>query len=412
MVVYTNRSQHTQTPVHPPLAPLTNPGYRDTILPTYLDSLGISPNSVSRLAVTPGWRLAKQRPAQGGESMKIAVDAMGGDHAPAEIVRGAVAGSRQFGVDILLVGPKDQLERELASTDLAGASLEIVHTDQWLAEGEHPGYALRQKRQASVFVAARLVKEGKADAMLSAGPTGGVTVAAMMLLGTIEEMSRPVVGGPFLGFAPETVLLDLGANVDCQPYQLVDFAIIGAVYAEKMMGISHPTVAILSVGAEEGKGNQQVLEAYSLLKQSGLNFIGNVEGYDIPLGRANVIVCDGFVGNILVKFTENLGKTTCRWLQERLAGKLAADELEVLTGELLRQTSAADATGGGPLWAVDGVVCVAHGRSRAPEIAMTVGQARAAVEKDLVGAFKRELAAARQRLGRPEGQPPGPPAAP
>jgi glycerol-3-phosphate acyltransferase PlsX len=211
-------------------------------------------------------------------------------------------------------------------------------------------------------------------------------------------MSRPVAGGPFLGFAPDTLMLDLGTNVDCQPYQLLDFAIMGTVYAQKMMNIPNPTVALLSVGTEEGKGNEMVKESFPLFQKCGLNFIGNVEGYDIPSGKANVIICDGFVGNIVVKFCESLGKTIAGWLEKNIRGKLAEKEVKEIIEGLLQATNAADVRGGGPLWAVNGVACVSHGRSRHEEIAKTIEQAKLAVEQDLVGTLKAELSAARRRL--------------
>jgi len=334
--------------------------------------------------------------------MVIAVDGMGGDHAPAEIVKGCVDAADRFGVEILLVGPRDVMEAELhrrGARRATGPAISVVHASEYLVEGEHPAFALRKKRDASVAVAVRLVKEGRADAALSAGPTGGVTAAALGILGALEDLSRPVVGGRILEFTPGSILMDLGANVDCQPYQLLDFAVIGSVYAEKMMGIPDPTVALLSVGAEKGKGNQLVLETTPLLEASGLNFIGNVEGYDIPLGKANVILCDGFVGNIVVKFAENLGKAAAAWLEERLSGQLPEDAVRRLANELRRATNTADTFGGGPLWAVDGVACVAHGRSRAPAITGAIEQAKLAVERDLVGAFRRELAQARRKQG-------------
>ena len=331
--------------------------------------------------------------------MKIAVDGMGGDFAPEDVVKGAVAGAREHGVEIALVGPKERMEQELARHDCSGTDIEIVNANEYLVEGEHPAYALRQKRDASIVVATKLVRDGKADAVISAGPTGGVVAAALFILGTLEGMSRPIAGGPFLGFAPNTVMMDLGGNVDCQPHQLLDFAIAGTVYAEKLLGIKNPTVALLSVGAEEGKGNEQVRQAYPLFEKSGLNFIGNVEGYDIPSGKANVIICDGFVGNIVVKFAENLGRTVGGWLEDRLKGKLPEQEVREIVDDLVLASNVADARGGGPLWAVNGVACVAHGRSRATEIAKTIGQARLAVERDLVGSLKAELAAARSKLG-------------
>jgi len=330
--------------------------------------------------------------------VKIAVDAMGGDNAPAEIVKGAVAAARKHDVSVTLVGPEAAIKGELAGLDSAGAEIEILHTDQYLVEGEHPAYALRQKRKASVAMATKLVRDGQADAVISAGPTGGVVASALQILGTVEGISRPVVGGTILGFAPETVLLDCGGNVDARPDQLLDFAIVGTVYARKLMGIANPTVALLSIGAEEGKGNELVRESYPLFQKSGLNFIGNVEGTDIPFGKANVIICDGFVGNVVIKFGEALGKVTCRWLEDKLRGKLPQSDIDDLSQELLLHTNAADARGGGPLWAVDGVACVAHGRARAPEIISLIGETKQLVERDLVGALKAELARARAKI--------------
>jgi len=330
--------------------------------------------------------------------MKIAVDGMGGDYAPEEVVKGTVAGAREYGVEIALVGPKNRIEVELAKYDCSGLNIEVVHTDEYLIEGEPPAYALRTKRNASVLVTTKLVKAGKADAAVSAGPTGGVVASALYVLGTVAGLSRPVVGGPFLGFAPNTIMIDLGTNVDSQPHLFLDFAVVGTVCARKMLGIQNPTVALLSVGAEEGKGNDVVKQSYPLLKESGLNFMGNVEGYDIPYGKANVIVCDGFVGNIVVKFGEALGKTIGSWLEDKLKGKLSDSEMKELVDSLVLATNIADARGGGPLWAVDGVVCVAHGRSKADEISRVIGQAKWALDEDLVGSLKTELDAARSKI--------------
>jgi len=330
--------------------------------------------------------------------MKIAIDGMGGDYAPEEIVKGSVIGAKEHGIDIILVGPVERMERELTKHDCSGVNIEIVHTSEYLIEGEHPAYALRQKRNASILVATKLVKEGKADAVIGAGPTGGVVASALGVLGTLEGIARPVAGGAFLSFAPNTIVMDLGGNVDCRPDQLLDFAIVGTVFARKMLGIQNPTVALLSIGAEEGKGNEAVRESFPLFQQSGLNFIGNVEGYDIPSGRANVIICDGFVGNIVVKFTEAMGKTISQWLEDKLLGKLPESEIKKIVAGLLQATNAADVGGGGPLLAVNGVACVAHGRSKAGDIAKTIAQAKSAVEQDLVGSLKVELAAARSKL--------------
>jgi phosphate acyltransferase len=330
--------------------------------------------------------------------MKISVDAMGGDYAPVDVVKGAVMAARDSKIGIILVGPQDKIKPELAKYDTSGLDIEVVHTDEYLVEGEQPAYALRTKRNASVGLATRLVREGKADAVFSAGPTGGVIAAALGYLGMVEGISRPVLGGPFVGFAPNTVIMDVGGSIDIRPDQLLDFAIVGVVYARQLLGIPNPTVAILSIGAEEGKGNEFVKSSYPLFKKSGLNFIGNVEGYDIPTGKANVVVCDGFVGNILVKFYECLGRVESRWLENKLKGKLPESDIKEICNSLVRLTNAADIAGGGPIWAVNGLAIKGHGRSQANEIALGIAQAKDLLEKDVVNALKKELAAVRSRI--------------
>jgi glycerol-3-phosphate acyltransferase PlsX len=321
---------------------------------------------------------------------------MGGDYAPEDIIKGSVIAAREYGVGISLVGPEDRIKAELIKYDTTGLEIEIVHTGEYLIEGEQPAYTLRTKRNASIAVATRLVKEGKAQAVVSMGPTGGVIAAALTYLGTVEGISRPVVGASFCGFAPQTAMMDIGGNMDCRPDQLLDFAIVGTVYARKIMGIPNPAVALLNVGVEEGKGNELAKATYPLLKKSGLNFIGNIEGNDIPTGKANVIICDGFVGNVAVKFCEGLGKTIARWLETRLDCNLPKNK-EIINS-LLSLTVPADSSGGGPLLAIDGAVFKGHGRSRYPEMAVTIGKAKAFVDADVVNALKVELSAIRRKL--------------
>ncbi len=330
--------------------------------------------------------------------MKIAIDAMGGDFAPSEIVKGAVMGAREHGVGVILVGPQDIVRGELDKLDTSGLDIEVVHTDEYLEEGEHAAYALRKKRKASIMLAAKLVRDGQAQAAIGVGPTGGVFAAALQALGTLEGISRPVIGGQFLGFAPQTVMIDLGGNVDSRPDQLLDFGIIGTVYARKWMGIENPTVALASNGKEEGKGNDIVRQAYDLFKQSGLNFTGYVEGNDIAFGRANVIICDGFVGNLIAKFCEGLGAVISNWLLDEITGQVSREQAEKVVRDLKIATIPADASGGGPLWGINGIICKAHGRSKAPEVSSTIATAKKAVEIDLSGTFARELALIRRNL--------------
>jgi glycerol-3-phosphate acyltransferase PlsX len=334
--------------------------------------------------------------------VKIAIDAMGGDFAPEEIIKGSVSGAREYGVGVILVGPEEVIRAELVKYDTSGLDIEIEHTDEYLLEGEHPALAMRKKRKASIMVATKLVRDGQAAAAIGVGPTGGVFAAALQALGTLEGMARPVIGGQFLGFTPETIMIDLGGNVDSRPDQLLDFGIIGTVYARKWMGIPNPTIALISNGVEEGKGNEVVREAYELFKKSGLNFTGYVEGNDVAQGKANVVICDGFVGNVVAKFCEGLGSVISQWLENELQNKLSGNEISSLITSLKKAMIPADVTGGGPLWGINGVVCKAHGRSKAPEVASTIGTAKRTVEIDLVGTFKKELAAIKGSINIPD----------
>jgi len=250
------------------------------------------------------------------------------------------------------VGPEERLRAELATHSAANLPLHVHHTDQFIAEGEHPAAALRGKPRASVAVAARLVREGRAEAAVSMGHTGAAMIVAHWILGGIEGVDRPAGGGIPFALAPQTVILDLGPNVDCKPRQFVQFAVLGTAYARCLLGLDSPTVALLANGSEEEKGNRQSQEAYQLLKKSGLNFIGNVEGWDLLSGRANVIVCDGFVGNILLKFGEGLSAALASWLRERLASLLPSTEVQRLTDELQEMMEIEKRIGGGPLLGV------------------------------------------------------------
>jgi len=330
--------------------------------------------------------------------IRIGVDAMGGDFAPAEIVKGAVKAARELEVEIILVGVKADVEAELGKIDTGDLPISIMEATQIIEDGEEPAFAVMRKPNSSVSLAAKLVKDGEADGMISAGSTGAVMVAAYQHMGILPGVERPMAGGAFVQLAPSTVVLDLGANVGCQPYHMVDFAVAGSVFARTFLGIADPTVGLLNVGAEEGKGNELAKETYPLLKKSGINFIGNVEGMDIPLGKANVIVCDGFVGNILVKFCEGLGKTVSQWLTGELKDNLASADLEGVTDKLYRMMSPGIAMGGGPLWGVSGVACIAHGSSQAPQIVGTIKQAKLAVESGFVDTLRNELKKAQQRI--------------
>ena len=339
------------------------------------------------------------------DPVTVAVDAMGGDYAPHEVVAGAVQAARQEGIRVILVGDQDSVEEELARQQTAGLGITIVHSVGVIHETDHPAQAMREKPKASVVEAVKLIKAGQAHAMVSIGSTGAAMASATLVLGLLEGLERPAVGGPLLGQHSSAVLVDLGSNVDCRPSQLLGFAAIGTAFARTIQGVEQPRVALLSVGVEEGKGNRQVREAYSLFQASGLNFVGNIEGGDLFLNKADVVVCDGFVGNVMMKFGEGLGsalvKRVSQLLEKHLSSKIMSQvkvELAGLTNtadvvELAGLTAAAKVEGGAPLLGVDGVVIVGHGHSRARSVAGAIAMAGLVVRMGLVEAMRRELAA-------------------
>ena len=331
------------------------------------------------------------------KKVRIAVDAMGGDYAPEEIIKGAVLAAQKGYVEIALVGPVDILKKEVARCN-SSASLPIrcVQASDVIKEGESPALAIRRKPNCSIAVATKLVKAGEADAVVGAGSSGAVAVSAIQYLGMVEGVERPAIGGTLGSFAPNTVLMDFGANVDCKPHQFLSFAIAGSVFAKKFLNIANPTVGLLSTGTEEGKGNEVVREAYPLLKDSGLNFIGNIEGCDIFSGKANVIVCDGFVGNVILKFYESLGDHALNYMKRKLKKYPPLSGMATLLFNRLfpvtKMSYEGEEKGGGILWGVNGIVRISHGASRAPHIACAIASARKAVEADIVGCLKSELA--------------------
>ncbi|MCH9010672.1 MAG: phosphate acyltransferase PlsX [Chloroflexi bacterium] len=331
--------------------------------------------------------------------VRVAVDAMGGDHAPAELVAGAVEAARHDGVQIMLVGDPEKVEAELVRLDAKDLPIRTIPSEGVIVEGEAPALALRQKPRASVLVATGMVKEGHADACVSMGSTGAAMAAAAVILGVIKGIERPALGGPVVGLAPNTIILDVGTNVDCRPSQLLGFAVIGDVFARQMWGIDKPRVALLSVGAEAGKGNRQVKEATELLEKSGLNFIGNIEAGDIPHSKAEVVVCDGFVGNIVMKLTEGIGTALVEHLRSNLSDSISAEALDRITKEVFEINNTAETRGGGPLFGVNGVSIVGHGAARAEAIRRAIGMAKMMVESGFITRLNEDLAKAQSKVG-------------
>jgi len=335
---------------------------------------------------------------EANRKVKIVVDAMGGDYAPGEIVKGAALAAEKNDIEITLVGPEDTMAAQLAKYNGSQLPLRWVRADEFIREDDPPALSARPRSNTSLAVAAKTVRAGEAGAMVSAGPTAALVGNALRYLGMIEGIERPVIGGALAAFAPNTVLMDCGVNVDCKPYHLLTFAVMGSIYARKFLKIDNPTVALLNIGAEENKGNRLVRESYSLLQKSGLNFIGNVEGNDVLAGRANVIVCDGFIGNILFKFSEGGFNVINKWLKNKLKPIPLPGLFKLLSRDLLSLTSMPESAGSGLIWGVNGITLKMHGASRAPEVAEKIAQAKLVVEMDVLGSLKTELASIKSKL--------------
>src|SRR5271155_3963831 len=299
----------------------------------------------------------------------IAVDAMGGDNAPRPEVEGSVLAARELGVRVLLVGQPAAVRAELAKHAPANLPIEVVPASEVISMEDHPVQAFRKKKDSSVHVAARLVREAKADGLVSAGNTGAVMTVAKFLLGTLESVDRVALAAPFPNAkGGVSVLLDVGANVDSRPEHLVQFAIMGEVYYRATFGHRRPRVGLLSVGAEEIKGNELTREVYTRLKKSAVHFVGNVEGGDLFSGDVDVIVCDGFIGNIALKICEGLAVSIFDLLKKSLKSTLVSQIGAVLSQGAfkgLKKTIDYTEQGGAPLLGVRGVCVIGHGRSNA-----------------------------------------------
>ena len=323
--------------------------------------------------------------------VRIALDAMGGDNAPSEVVRGAVQFAAAGQGQVMLVGDPEAVQSELSAYDTSRLPIGVVPSEGVITEDESPALALRQKPRASILVATVMVRQGHADASVTMGSTGAAMAAGAVVLGLASGVERPALGGPVVGVAPNTCILDLGTNVDCRPRQLLSFGAIGDVFARTFFGSDDPRIALLSVGAEAGKGNRQVRETTELFEKSGLNFIGNIEANDLPKGAAEVVVCDGFVGNIVMKLTEGLGQQLSEHLRSRLDGVIPSEDLASLLQEFYDMNNVVESRGGGPLFGVNGVSVVGHGSARADAVERALGMAKMAVETEFVSQMNNRL---------------------
>jgi glycerol-3-phosphate acyltransferase PlsX len=304
---------------------------------------------------------------QGIEAVRVALDAMGGDRGSEVNVEGAVGAAREFGAAVTLVGIEEELQRHLRQHDTRGLPLTIRHAPEAVEMGESPSTALRRKKQSSIRIGIELVKRGEADAFVSAGNTGAVMTTALVVLGALPGVERPAIAVVVPTLTGRAVLLDAGANAECKARHLVQFAIMGHIFARDILGVPRPRVGLLSIGEEETKGNELTREAFKELgEETSLNFLGNVEGRDVFGGTFDVIVCDGFTGNVALKISESVLETLLHMLREEfgqdLRGK-AGSLLLVPAFRRFKKRVDPSEYGGAPLLGVDGVCFIGHGRS-------------------------------------------------
>lgn len=322
------------------------------------------------------------------EKVVIALDAMGGDYAPAETVKGAVEAVKEHPeIKVILVGKEKEVKDELSQYTFNTENIEVVNATEVIDMGEVPTKAIREKKDSSLVVAMKLVRDEKADAVVSAGSTGAILVGGQLVVGRIKGIKRPALA-PFVpskkGFS---LLIDCGANVDARPEHLLQFAQMGSVYFENVMGKKNPTVGIVNIGTEEEKGNQLVKETYPLLQEcKGINFVGSVEAREIPSGGTDILVCEAFVGNVILKFFEGLAKTFLGCIKEGIMKSLRTKIGGMLIKPALKgllKTFDVSSQGGAPLLGLKGLVVKAHGNSKSSEIKTALCQCIAFKENSI-----------------------------
>lgn len=318
--------------------------------------------------------------------VKVVVDAMGGDHAPQAVVEGAVEAVKNFNVSVILVGMEKKITEELSRYKFDPARIEVIHAEEVIEMDESPAVAIRKKKKSSISMGINLLKEGKAEAFFSAGNTGGVVCAATLKLGMLESIERPGIAIVMPNLQGVSLIIDAGANIDPKPVHLLQYGIMGSAYFEHILGKKDPRVGLLNVGEEESKGTGLMKEAYQLLENSLINFIGNVEGKDIFSGYCDVIVCDGFVGNVTLKASESMAETISIFLKRELLssiwGKIG---LLFAKGSFMRFKKKIDYSeyGGAPLLGVNGVVIIGHGRSTSKAVKNAIRFAKEEVERNI-----------------------------
>ncbi len=330
--------------------------------------------------------------------MKIAVDAMGGDFAPHEIIKGSIEAQKELGLEIILVGNKTQIENELKKYAVNLEKIHIHHTTEIITNDDKPVHAVRQKKDSSLVVGLNLVKDGTAEAFVSAGNTGALLAGSLFQLGRIKGIDRPAIGAPYPTQRGISLLVDAGANAEGKPRNLLEFGVMGKIYAEKVFGIENPEIGLVNIGTEEGKGTEIIKQAYELYKKTKMNFIGNVEARELSRGVADVIVCDGFVGNVVLKLTEGVAMTIMDMLKTQLkknfVSKIGA---MILMPSLRNFKKELDYTeyGGALMLGVNGAVIKAHGSSNAKAVKNAIRQAKSFVEHQVIQSIVQEI----ERIG-------------
>ncbi|MFT4579707.1 MAG: glycerol-3-phosphate acyltransferase PlsX [Nitrospinales bacterium] len=327
--------------------------------------------------------------------MKIVVDAMGGDHAPEAIVEGAVLAAREYETPIILTGLSEKIQTELDKHDPDHAlPIEIVHADEVVEMHDSPGKVLRSKRKSSMKIGLDLLKQGEGAAFVSAGNTGAVLAYSTVILRPVKGVDRPAIAIQLPTLKGTSILLDAGANVDCKSTQLFQFGIMGHVFAEHILEKENPSVGLLSIGEEDGKGNEIVKETFQMLKKSHINFIGNIEGKEVYRGNADVIVCDGFTGNVALKISESLaemiGTNLKLMFQSNWLSKLGYLLLKPQLVQFKKKVDHSE-TGGAPLLGVNGVVIIAHGSSSPKAIKNAIHRAHELSEKNIIEHIKQDI---------------------
>jgi glycerol-3-phosphate acyltransferase PlsX len=303
--------------------------------------------------------------------VRIAVDAMGGDHAPQVNVDGAVAAFREFGIETILVGRSAELSHLLEDAGFSGTGIEVVDAPDVVTMHDPATAAIRGKRNSSIRVAANCVRDGRAAGLVSAGHTGAAMVSAKMVIGTIEGVDRPALATVLPNLTGHCLLLDVGANPDAKTEHFMEFAVMGSIYAQLAFGKQSPSVGLMSIGEEDTKGSERSKEAFKTLKETGLNFIGNVEGRDVFNGKVDVIVTDGFTGNVILKVSESLSEMVEQLLREEIKRTLKASVGFLLSRTAFRRFKTRldySEYGGAPLLGVKGCVIICHGRSSAKAV--------------------------------------------